>query len=222
MCISKVICVEITKSMNCSDITKCDVLDSMGEKIGRIGDMTFTFDGRLNLSQFILAGSRVEEFLESVKIKPDRDPMFDASIIRIIGDTVRLNTQANSLKTTLDEDAIPAGEIRWSELQKREIVDKDDVKVGKAVDIDFELDGTASLIVGGGMIEETLEAIGLKSDIDIVVPCATIESMGEKIKLNVTKAELKLTMDEALDGDAIRRARNQKSGYKVHLLHTKP
>ncbi|MHA1480679.1 MAG: hypothetical protein ACTSQZ_04585 [Candidatus Thorarchaeota archaeon] len=214
--------MEITKSMNCSDITKCDVLDSMGEKIGRIGDMTFTFDGRLNLSQFILAGSRVEEFLESVKIKPDRDPMFDASIIRIIGDTVRLNTQANSLKTTLDEDAIPAGEIRWSELQKREIVDKDDVKVGKAVDIDFELDGTASLIVGGGMIEETLEAIGLKSDIDIVVPCATIESMGEKIKLNVTKAELKLTMDEALDGDAIRRARNQKSGYKVHLLHTKP
>jgi len=214
--------MEITRSMNCRDITKCDVVDSMGVKIGKIGDMTFTFDGRLNLSQFILAGSRVEEFLESVKIKPDRDPMFDASIIRIIGDEVRLNTQANSLKTTLDEDAIPAGEIRWSELQKREIVDKDDVKVGKAVDIDFELDGTASLIVGGGMIEETLEAIGLKSDIDIIVPCATIESMGEKIKLKVTKEELKLTMDEALDGDAIRRAHKQKSGYKVHLLHTKP
>ncbi len=214
--------MELTRSLNCRDLTKCDVLDSLGEKIGRIGDMTFTFDGELKLSQFIIAGSRMEELLESMKIRPDKDPLFDASIIRLIGDKVRLNTQANSLKTTLDVDAIPKGEVRWSELQKKDIIDKDDVKVGTAVDIDFGLDGTASLIVGGGMIEETLESVGLKTDIDIIVPSATIESMGEKIKLNVTKEELKLTMDEALRSDAVTKARDRKSGYKVHLLHTTP
>ena len=214
--------MELTKSMNCRDLTKCDVLDSLGEKIGRIGDMTFTFDGELKLSQFILAGSRMEELLESMKIKPDKDPVFEASIIRRIGDKVVLNTQVNSLKTTLDVDAIPKGEIRWSELQKKDIIDKDEVKVGTAVDIDFDLDGTASLIVGGGMIEETLESIGLKSDIDIIVPCASIESMGEKIKLKVTKDELKLTMDQALRSDTVKSARERKAEFKVHLLHTKP
>jgi sporulation protein YlmC with PRC-barrel domain len=213
------------KSMNCREITKCDVLDSLGDKIGRIGDMTFTFDGDLKLSQFILEGSRVEELLESLKVKPDMDPIFDASIIRRIGDHIRLNTQMNSLKTTLEEGAIPKGEIRLSELQKLEIVDKEDVKVGKAVDVDFDVDGTASLIVGGGIVEETLESLGLKSDIDIIVPTETIESMGEKIKLKVSKDELKLTMDDALKTDVVDRIKDHRERDKrvirVQLHHLK-
>ncbi|MHA2425094.1 MAG: hypothetical protein ACXAEF_09920 [Candidatus Thorarchaeota archaeon] len=217
--------MEIMKSMNCREITKCDVLDSLGDKIGRIGDMTFTFDGDLKLSQFILEGSRVEELLESLKVKPDMDPICDASIIRRIGDHIRLNTQMNSLKTTLEEGAIPKGEIRLSELQKLEIVDKEDVKVGKAVDVDFDVDGTASLIVGGGIVEETLESLGLKSDIDIIVPTETIESMGEKIKLKVSKDELKLTMDDALKTDVVDRIKDHRERDKrvirVQLHHLK-
>jgi sporulation protein YlmC with PRC-barrel domain len=212
--------------MNCRELSKCAVFGSLGEKIGRIGDMTFTFDGELKLSQFILAGSRIEELLESMKFKPDKDPLFDASIIRRIGDKVVLSTEVNSLKTTLDPGAIPKGEIRWSELQKKDIIDKDEVKVGRAVDIEFELDGTASLIVGGGMIEETLEAIGLKADIDIIVPVEFIDKMDDKVKLNVTKDVLKLTMDEALNSERVRKLRDSKSSHpgvlKVHLHHIKP
>jgi len=103
------------------------------------------------------------------------------------------------------------------------IIDKHEVIVGKAVDIDFDLDGTASLTVGGGMIEETLERIGLKDDIDIIVPAETIESIGDKIKLNVSKDELKLTIDEALEHPEVRAVKDRtqvsRDVMKVRLFH---
>jgi len=77
--------------------------------------MTFTFDGQLKLAQFVLAGSDWEEFLESIKLRPDKDPLFDASMIRRIGDKVQLESNVNALKTTLDKYAVPKGEVRWSE-----------------------------------------------------------------------------------------------------------
>lgn len=215
--------MDITKSLNCRELRDCDVVDSSGQKVGRINDMTFTFDGQLRLEQFVLAGSDWEEFLESIKIKPDRDPLFDASMIRRIGDKVQLESNVNALKTTLDEDAIPKGEIRWSELSKKQIVDMDEVTVGKAIDIDFDIDGTASLTVGGGMIEETLEKIGLKDDIDIIVPAETIESIGEQVKLKVSKDQLKLTMDKALQDPEVRAVKDSRdvhrSVLKVRLFH---
>ncbi|MHA2222232.1 MAG: PRC-barrel domain-containing protein [Candidatus Thorarchaeota archaeon] len=60
--------MDVKKPMNCKQLRDCDVVDSSGEKVGRINDLTFTFDGTLKLSQFILAGSKWEEFLESAKI----------------------------------------------------------------------------------------------------------------------------------------------------------
>jgi len=214
--------VDITRSLNGSELRDCDVVDSSGQKVGRINDMTFTFDGQLKLEQFILAGSDWEEFLESIKMKPDKDPLFDASMIRWIGDKVQLESNVNALKTTLDKGAIPKGEIRWSELSKKHIVDKDDVTVGKAVDIDFDIDGTASLTVGGGMVEETLERIGLKDDIDIIVPAETIESIADQIKLNVSKDELQFTMDNALESPEVHAVKDkrdvERSVVKVRLF----
>ncbi|MHA2229560.1 MAG: hypothetical protein ACXABL_10140 [Candidatus Thorarchaeota archaeon] len=188
--------MDVTRSLNCKDLKKRDVVDSK-----------FTFDGDLKLSQFILAGSALEEFLESVKVKPDKDPVFDGGLIEKLGDKIQLNTTSNALKTTLDKDAIPTGQIRLSELEKMDIIDKGGVKVGRAIDIDFDVDGSASLTVGGGFIEESLEAIGLKSDVDIIVPAAVIDSVSNNIKLSVSKDELGLTLDEALKSSEVVKAR---------------
>lgn len=193
-----VVAMEITTSLCCKELKNCDVIDSTGEKIGRIGEMTFSFDGQLKPSKFILIGSRWEEFLESIGAKPDRDPVFDISLIERIGEEVHLNTTCNSLATTLDEGAIPTTDITLSKIENMDIIDNSGVKVGRAIDIDFDVDGTASLTVGGGIIEETLEALGLKADVDIIVPASTIESITDIIKLTVSKDELQLTMDGAL------------------------
>ena len=209
--------VDVKKPMNCKQLRDCDVVDSSGEKVGKINDLTFTFDGNLKLSQFILAGSKWEEFLESAKIRPDKDPVLDASIISVIGDRVQLNTNVNSLKTTLDEGAIELGELRWSTITKMDIVDKDDVKVGRAVDVDFDTDGTACLIVGGGLIEESLESVGLKADIDVLVPSGHITSIRDKIVLDVSKDDLQLTMDKALENPEVKKARDRPAHERAAL-----
>jgi len=213
--------MDVTRSINCKELRDCDVVDSSGERVGRIDDVTFTFDGSLKLKQFILAGSRWEELLESAKIKPDKDYLLDADLITRIGNKVQLSTNVNSLKTTLDAGAISADEIRWSDLTKMDIYDHHDVKVGRAVDIDFDLDGSASLIVGGGLVEESLESMGLKADIDIIVPAKTIASMSDKIKLTVSKDNLKLTMDKALENPEVKKAKDhpadRRAAAKVRL-----
>jgi len=218
--------MELKRSICCRELRNSDVVGSDGEKIGRIGDMTFTFDGELKLSQFILAGRTFEEFLESIKVRPDKDPIFNASMITKMDEKVHLDTTKNSLKTTLDEGAIGEGEIRLSKLEKLPIIDKSGVSVGKAIDVDFDVDGSAALIVGGGFFEEKLEALGLKADIDIIVPGAVIESIGDKIHLTVGKEDLSLTMDEAVKTAAETKAYETKESHRqisrVRLFTQRP
>lgn len=195
--------MELARETCCRDLRKYDVLDSTGEKVGKIGDFTFTFEGgALKLKQFVLAGPRWEEFLEAIKVRPDRDPVFNSDLITKVDEDIHLNTSSNSLKTTLDKGAITDAEIRLSQLEKLRIFDKDGVNVGKAVDIDFDVDGSVSLIVGGGFFEEKLEAAGLTPDIDIIVPTEIITEIGDTIKLMQSKDELSRTMEDALEEQA--------------------
>lgn len=218
--------MKLTRSICSSDIRKINVLDSSGETVGKVTDLTFTFDGELKLSKFILAGSRWEEFLESIKVRQDRDPVFDGSLIRQIDDHIHLEATVDSLKTTLDEDAIPKGDIRLTQIEKMDIVDNTDKKVGRAIAVNFELDGSVSIIVGGGFIEEKLEAAGLKTDIDIIVPGHVISSIGDKIHLNVSKESLATTMNDALKSEEVIKARREKPVQrditKIQLFSHRP
>jgi sporulation protein YlmC with PRC-barrel domain len=99
-----------------------------------------------------------------------------------------------------------------------DIVDKTGKKIGRAIDVDFDVDGSVSMIVGGGFIEEKLEAAGLKADVDIIVPGAVIESITDRIILNVSEGELATTMEDALKSDDIKKAREAK---EIHLQITK-
>lgn len=75
---------------------KSDVLHSSGKKIGHIDDLTFKFDGALKLSKFIIAGSVFEELLETIGVRPDKDRVFDASLIKKTdGEEIHLNTTTN-------------------------------------------------------------------------------------------------------------------------------
>ena len=206
--------MEINRSICCKEIMKIDVIDAKGDKIGHINDFTFTFDGSLKLSQFILGGGTWEELLESLKLKPDKDPIFNASLISKIGDNIHLNSDVDSLKTTLDECAISDNELRLSELSKLNIFDENGENIGNVIDVDFDVDGRASLIVGGSFIEEKLEALGIKPDFDIIVPDDAIESISDKIQLMVSKDELETTLEEVL---ADRNPEIQKAREAKHV-----
>ena len=218
--------MEIHQSICCRQLKKADVLDINGKKIGHIGDMVFKFDGALKLSKFVLSGPMADELMETLHLKKDSDPIFDASMIKKLSDKVHLSSEKSSLKTTKDKDAIGANEIRLSALEKLAIFDKHGVKVGKAIDVDFDENGTASLIVGGGFFEEKLEASGLKKDIDIIVPSEVIEQMGKDIRLTVAKDELALTMNEELKMDSAKKAKSDiithRDVSRVRLFTQKP
>ncbi|MHA2043016.1 MAG: hypothetical protein ACW975_14275 [Candidatus Thorarchaeota archaeon] len=114
--------MDLSKSVCCKEIKKMDVMDPSGKKIGRILDLTFTFDGSLKLEHFILGGSRMEEFLEAIKLKPDEDPVFDSTLIKKVDDHIHLDTTESSLKAA--HDTISDDEIKFSDLQKLDILDK--------------------------------------------------------------------------------------------------
>ncbi len=194
--------MEITRPYCCNELKKMDVMDSAGKKIGRIDEMTFTFDGELKFSHIILAGPVWEEVLETLRLRPDRNPVFDSSAISKVDKHIHLKTTANRLSTTMDKDAIPDDEIRFSEIKKLDIIDKDDVIVGRATDVDFDVDGCASIIAGGGFIEEKLEAVGLKDDVDVIVPCDVIVSVDESIRISVSRNDLETTLDGILEEKA--------------------
>ncbi|MFW9803566.1 MAG: PRC-barrel domain-containing protein [Candidatus Thorarchaeota archaeon] len=205
--------MESSKSVCCKEIKNMDVMDASGKKIGRVLDLTFTFDESLKLAHFILGGSRTEEFLEAIKLKPDEDPVFDSSLIMKVDDHIHLNTSVNSLKASYSK--ILDNEIRFSDLQKLDIYDKDNIKLGHAIDVDFQLDGHTALIAGGGFIEEKLEAIGLKDDVDIIIPFEVIVSIDESIKLSVSKDELDASLDGILRERAVE-IKKQRQAAKTH------
>ncbi|MFW9918239.1 MAG: PRC-barrel domain-containing protein [Candidatus Thorarchaeota archaeon] len=218
--------MEINQSICCRKLKRADVLDLKEKKIGHIGDMVFKFDGELKLSKFVLSGPLSEELMEVLRIKKDSDPIFDASIIKRLGEKVQLTAEKSSLKTTRDKDAIGANEIRFSNLEKLEIIDKHGEKVGKAIDVDFDKEGTASLIVGGGFFEEKLEAIGFKKDVDIIVPSEVIAKIDNKICLKVAKEDLALTMEEELKMSSAKKARSDivvhRDVSRVRLFSHRP
>lgn len=192
-----------------------NVLDSSGRKIGDVGDFTFLFDGELKFSHFTMTGSMWHEFLEALNLKADHPHVFDSAVIGKVDAHIHLDTTADDLMTTKEKSVISDNEIRFSELEALDIIDKDDVKVGRAIDVDFDVDGRASIIAGGGFIEEKLEAIGLKEDVDIIVPSDVITSIDDSIRLSVAKDELETTLDGTLRERAIE-IQNAREAAKSH------
>ncbi|MHA2603256.1 MAG: PRC-barrel domain-containing protein [Candidatus Thorarchaeota archaeon SMTZ1-83] len=210
--------MEVSEPFCCKMLRNKDVMDSTSKKIGRIGDFTFLFDGELTFSHFMMTGSRWEELLEALKLRPDHDAVFSSTIIKKVDTHIHLNTTANSLMTAEERAQVSEDEIRFSELEALDIIDKDNAKVGRAIDVDFDVDGRVSIIVGGGFIEEKLEAIGVKEDVDIIVPSDVIASIEDTIRLSVSKDEL----DTTLDGVLRERAMEIRNAREAATTHNKP
>jgi len=95
--------------------------------------------------------------------------------------------------------------LKFSQIKGSDVQDNNGMKIGNLQDACFRhvengLELT-KFIIGGSMIEEILEDIGLRPDVDPVFPIANIKGVSPKgIRLNVTKDKLKST---TLDTDAI-------------------
>ncbi|MFW9907769.1 MAG: PRC-barrel domain-containing protein [Candidatus Thorarchaeota archaeon] len=178
---------------------KKKVVDTSGEEIGNVNDFVISKSkNKIALKSIVLGGGRIEEFLESIGVKPNRDPVFQLDCIsQIQEDGVYLTTKGASLKNTLDEGSIGKNDMRLTKFSKLPIVDTDGMKIGNIIDVWFDINGEPWLVAGGGTIEETLERIGVQPDIDLLIPMDYISDMGSKsIKLKYTKFQLESTCED--------------------------
>ncbi len=86
----------------------------------------------------------------------------------------------------------------FSHLAKYKVEDKDGKAIGKPGDALLSVTNLSieSLILFGGMLEEKMEDLGLKENIDPIVPLSIIDSVDDskkKITLKISKEELKTT-----------------------------
>ncbi|NWF95994.1 MAG: PRC-barrel domain-containing protein [Candidatus Thorarchaeota archaeon] len=178
-----------------SDLRSKTVYDRSGKPIGRVADFIVKLAGnRVELKSLVIAGSKKEEFMERIGLKPDDDPVFQLDCVDRIESDIHLAVEGSSLRTMLDRSAMNADDVKMSALTKAKVVDSDDVKVGNVIDIWFDTKDKIWLVLGGGFLEETLERIGAQPDIDLLVPEEAVESLTKKqIRLKWTKFQLEAT-----------------------------
>jgi sporulation protein YlmC with PRC-barrel domain len=76
-------------------------------------------------------------------------------------------------------------DTKYTGLKKKEVIDVDGDKLGKVMDFIITVDGTKltpkSMIIGGGRIEELLEAIKVKKDVDPIFDIDQIDVVEEDV-----------------------------------------
>ena len=90
-------------------------------------------------------------------------------------------------------------ELKYSDIRSKDVVDSNGEKVGEVMDWIFGCGenklNLKYIVLGGGRIEEFLESIGARPDIDPVVRLEDVESISDKVYLKVDKESLLKTID---------------------------
>lgn len=178
-----------------SQLAKFEVEDKNGKKIGKPGDALFTKD--IIIESLILFGGHLEEKMEDLHLRKNIDPIVPLTVIDSIDEQkgiIRLKVAKDELKTTDNNFKAPEGLIQYIKLKKLPIYEKDNVKIGRVIDILFKAHGGYSFLVGGSELEELLEEVRIIPDKDLIVPSSSVIDISDKIKINENKNELVTTL----------------------------
>jgi sporulation protein YlmC with PRC-barrel domain len=97
-------------------------------------------------------------------------------------------------------------ELKYSDIRSKDVIDSKGQKVGEVNDWIFgcgeNILNLKYIVLGGGRIEEFLESIGARPDIDPVIRLEDVESISDKVYLKVDSASLKKTLDPGILDDA--------------------
>ena len=90
-------------------------------------------------------------------------------------------------------------ELKYSDIRGEDVVDSNGEKVGEVQDWIFGCGenklNPKYIVLGGGRIEEFLESIGARPDIDPVIRLEDVDSITDKVYLKVDSESLKKTID---------------------------
>ena len=90
-------------------------------------------------------------------------------------------------------------ELKYSDIRGKDVIDSNGEKVGEVMDWIFDLTDNKLemkyIVLGGGRIQELLESIGARPDIDPVVKLEDVDSISDKVYLKVSGDTLCKTLD---------------------------
>ncbi len=186
-----------------SEMKNKDILDNKGQKIGRVIDFHFLYEGgKVNLKSIVMGGGRIEEFLESVGLRADIDPFFPLEVIdRFENNQLHLKVEYEKLTKPVE---LGPNEMRLSTLSKRKIIDLDNNNIGNIIDVVFDEKGSPWFVVGGGFFEEFSERIGIRPDIDLLVPQTYVTNITEEA-INIKYSKMQLSTTAEADWEAHKR-----------------
>lgn len=193
--------VGLEKHQNITEMRKRTVLCSEESKVGRIIDVVF--DAEYGLRSFIIGGDFWEEFREALGVIDDIDPVIPIeNISEITEKEIKLNVPRGELKHKLEEGVIPPTALTYNNLRRKKVIDANGNKIGKIVNMVFLPCGEASFILGGPMLEELAEAMGLRTNWDLLLPVKYIEAITEEtIKITAKQDTLEATLNNHLLDD---------------------
>lgn len=88
-------------------------------------------------------------------------------------------------------------DISFNELKAKRVIDADGVRVGSFIDVRFDEAGSTWLVLGGGFVQETLEKLHIRPNIDLLVPADWIDTVGsDEIVLKRSVVQLESTCQE--------------------------
>ncbi|MFX0169517.1 MAG: PRC-barrel domain-containing protein [Candidatus Hodarchaeota archaeon] len=179
-----------------SEMKNKAIVDSTGSKIGRIIDFHFTYsDGKMKFTSIVVGDSRITEFLESIGFKKDIDPFFAIDVIdRYENDTLYLKVPYKKLSEPVK---LGKNEFRLTDLGTIDVIDVDSNKIGNVKDVIFDDSHRPWFVVHGGFFEETFEKLGVKADIDPLIPPEFVERLtADKMVLKYSRLQLKATTEQ--------------------------
>jgi sporulation protein YlmC with PRC-barrel domain len=96
-------------------------------------------------------------------------------------------------------------ELKYSDIRGKEVIDSDGDISGEVIDWIFDCTDNKLtpkyIVLGGGRVEELLESIGARPDIDPVVSLDDVDSISDKVYLSVDADTLKNKLDPGIMAD---------------------
>jgi sporulation protein YlmC with PRC-barrel domain len=180
-----------------TQLKKYKVYDVKDKELGKVIDFCFRFD--YTLTKFILGGSFVEEFRESLGLKEDDDPVISLENISSIdfdNYKITVNLTEDKIPHKLMEGVLDETEFMFSKFSKLTVVSTDPKKIGKIVDAIFDRDEKIAFVLGDNRFVEFLEKIGVLGNFDLLLPSKNIiEITDNEIKIDQSSKDLTLLLD---------------------------
>ncbi len=181
-----------------TELKKYKVVDPDGDIVGTPIDVVF--DQELNLHSFIIGGSFWEEFRERLGIIDDIDPVVPLNAIESLEENIiRINVDKDQLKHKLEEDVFPDNAVWYSQLKRKKVESEDGTKIGKIINLMLLPENQFGFLIGGSMLQELAESLGLIRDWDLFLNKHFITAINDdRIKVKVNKQDLPATLNSRL------------------------